>query len=400
MLLVIVLVVTFPIGQARVMWAQIALSIALLLGPVFIPWRLSTGLRLPGDSSINTGMEWAGSVEARALTRFLWWTLHRTRDAAVAALLPCHSRKRGTAQVCRLAWARQGLQAAERSYGWKHPPDIGPPSLGVSVSACHPARRSAAGRSRVNALVPVLHLTRGAAEARMRRGRWSRGRATSWRTGRAGRGCVGGRCVRRWRGPAGWRRHDGVAAVAGDHPLRCGGGPVDAPGRRVHADPRLRRRQRPFRGVRAGWTDGRGGVRGGDVMAVMAEREFRGEMGRADARNAASPPRGRGVVAGGPGDGDGAGAPRGRRSRMGISLNVNTDSGERERWSERSDVARSVSSHRCRNGSSRSYSRPPDREYRRKCLWSVWAPSSATPLYVKNCIAPCRVGGSLRSRRE
>ena len=45
MLLVIVLVVTFLIGQARVMWAQIALSIALLLGPVFIPWRLSTGLR-------------------------------------------------------------------------------------------------------------------------------------------------------------------------------------------------------------------------------------------------------------------------------------------------------------------------------------------------------------------
>ena len=54
-------------------------------------------LRLPGDSSINTGMEWAGRVEARAPTRFLWWTLHRTRAAAVAALLPCRSRKRGTA---------------------------------------------------------------------------------------------------------------------------------------------------------------------------------------------------------------------------------------------------------------------------------------------------------------
>ena len=55
------------------------------------------GLRLPGDSSINTGTEWAGSVEARAPTRFLWWMLHRTRDAAVAALLPYRSRKRGTA---------------------------------------------------------------------------------------------------------------------------------------------------------------------------------------------------------------------------------------------------------------------------------------------------------------
>ena len=54
-------------------------------------------LRLPGDPSINTGMEWAGRVEARAPTRFLWWTLHRTRAAAVAALLPCRSRKRGTA---------------------------------------------------------------------------------------------------------------------------------------------------------------------------------------------------------------------------------------------------------------------------------------------------------------
>ena len=28
----------FALGQAQVLWAQIALSIALLLGPVFIPW--------------------------------------------------------------------------------------------------------------------------------------------------------------------------------------------------------------------------------------------------------------------------------------------------------------------------------------------------------------------------
>ena len=40
MLLAVGLVVVFAIGQAQVMWAQLALSIALLLGPVFIPWLL------------------------------------------------------------------------------------------------------------------------------------------------------------------------------------------------------------------------------------------------------------------------------------------------------------------------------------------------------------------------
>ena len=40
LLLAIGLVVVFAIGQAQVMWAQLALSIALLLGPVFIPWLL------------------------------------------------------------------------------------------------------------------------------------------------------------------------------------------------------------------------------------------------------------------------------------------------------------------------------------------------------------------------
>ena len=68
-----------------------AISLALPLADLRCPLALYT------DSSINTGMEWAGSVEARAPTRFLWWTLHRSRDAAVAALLPCRSRKRGTA---------------------------------------------------------------------------------------------------------------------------------------------------------------------------------------------------------------------------------------------------------------------------------------------------------------
>ena len=40
MLLAMGLVVVFAIGQAQVMWAQLALAIALLLGPVFIPWLL------------------------------------------------------------------------------------------------------------------------------------------------------------------------------------------------------------------------------------------------------------------------------------------------------------------------------------------------------------------------
>ncbi len=40
MLLAMGLLVVFAIGQAQVMWAQIALSIALLLGPVFIPWMV------------------------------------------------------------------------------------------------------------------------------------------------------------------------------------------------------------------------------------------------------------------------------------------------------------------------------------------------------------------------
>ncbi len=40
MLLILGLIVVFALGQAQVMWAQIALSIALLLGPVFIPWMV------------------------------------------------------------------------------------------------------------------------------------------------------------------------------------------------------------------------------------------------------------------------------------------------------------------------------------------------------------------------
>ena len=96
-------------------------------------------------------MEWAGSVEARAPTRFLWWTLHRTRAAAVAALLPCRSKETGhgvSVSACPGTARSAGCRA---SYRWKQPPDIGLPRLGVSVSAFHPARRSAAGRGRASA---------------------------------------------------------------------------------------------------------------------------------------------------------------------------------------------------------------------------------------------------------
>ncbi len=40
MSLAVGLIVVFALGQAQVMWAQMALSIALLLGPVFIPWMV------------------------------------------------------------------------------------------------------------------------------------------------------------------------------------------------------------------------------------------------------------------------------------------------------------------------------------------------------------------------
>lgn len=38
--LALALIVVYALGQAQVMWAQIALAIALLLGPIFIPWML------------------------------------------------------------------------------------------------------------------------------------------------------------------------------------------------------------------------------------------------------------------------------------------------------------------------------------------------------------------------
>ena len=52
-------------------------------------------------------------------------------------------------------------------------------------------------------------LTRAAAGAPTPRGRRGWWRATSWRSARAGRGRVGGRCARRWPAPAGVRRQTG-----------------------------------------------------------------------------------------------------------------------------------------------------------------------------------------------
>ena len=111
------------------------------------------------------------------------------------------------------------------SYRWKHPPDIGLPRLGVSVSAFHPARRSAVGRGRASARsFAGLPLTRSAAEGGIRRGRRGRRRATSWRTGWAGRGCVGGRWCARQTGegqPVEVRRKEGVTDHL--HPESCVG---------------------------------------------------------------------------------------------------------------------------------------------------------------------------------
>ena len=56
--------------------------------------QCSLGLCLTGDSSTNTGMEWAGSVEAFVAMRSPWWTVRHRRDAAVTALF--------TLQLCRL----------------------------------------------------------------------------------------------------------------------------------------------------------------------------------------------------------------------------------------------------------------------------------------------------------
>ena len=66
-------------------------------------------------------------------------------------------------------------------------------------------------------VVGVVRLRR-AAVVRVRRGRPDQGRTASWRSERAGRGCVGGRCAPRWPAPAGCRPRDGC----GCHRRPCG----------------------------------------------------------------------------------------------------------------------------------------------------------------------------------
>ena len=142
-------------------------------------------LRLQGDSSMNTGMECGENVKARATTRFHWCTLPVTRDAAEAALLPSRSRKPGTGTGHRLAF--QTGQGTKGKVCWLRraatvqapSPDSRRPSLGAASRYSPDAAVSRRALSRVNAVVPARRLTRAAAEARMRRGRWSRGRATS-----------------------------------------------------------------------------------------------------------------------------------------------------------------------------------------------------------------------------
>ena len=92
--------------------------------------------------------------------------------------------------------------------------------LGISPGAAVSRR----ALSHVNAVVPARPLTRAAAEARIRRGRRGRRRVTSWRTARAGRGCVGGRwCARQTGGgqPVEVRRKEGVTDHL--HPESCAG---------------------------------------------------------------------------------------------------------------------------------------------------------------------------------
>ena len=84
----------------------------------------------------------------------------------------------------------------------------------VSFAAGSRGDRSRLGSGRSG----VAPLTRAAAEARRRRGRRDRQRATSWRSAEEGRGRVGGRCERRWPAPAGCRRRDGC----GCHRRPCG----------------------------------------------------------------------------------------------------------------------------------------------------------------------------------
>ena len=157
------------------------------------------------------GLKWAGNV--RSPDEVPLRMLRLTRVAAIAALLPCRSRKSGAdvwASACP-GHGGQGLLAAERSSRSKHPPHTAGSQVGGGVFALYLSRRAAAGTgSRFGSgRSGVAPLTRAAAEARMRRGRRDRQRATSWRSAEEGRGRVGGRCERRWPAPAGCRRRGG-----------------------------------------------------------------------------------------------------------------------------------------------------------------------------------------------
>ena len=80
----------------------------------------------------------------------------------------------------------------------------GPAATGCSGAGTLPVTAgAAAGTGRAARSFGRCPPTRAAAAARAARGQPVRGRATSRRSARAGRGCVAGPCAPRWRGPAG-----------------------------------------------------------------------------------------------------------------------------------------------------------------------------------------------------
>ena len=184
-------------------------------------------LRLRGDSSIDTGMEWAWSVEVQATRRFPLSGVAccaGVRDGCAVTHAAAGSRGRSPCVGCP-GHGGQSLLAAGSSQVWKHPTQASDcRALGGSVSAFHPARKSAAGRSRVNALVAVLY-GRGRRRQAEYVGDDGLGDAQHrWRTGRAGRVCVGGRWCARQTGegqPVEVRRKEGVTDHL--HPESCAG---------------------------------------------------------------------------------------------------------------------------------------------------------------------------------
>ena len=99
---------------------------------------------------------------------------------------------RRTGRTGFVLWAKSGGDRAQCS--WDAPRCGGAPRGPVAFRGC---------------CSDVACPTRPAAEGRGARGQRVRRRATSRRSAEAGRGRVGGRCARRWRGPAGCRRRGG-----------------------------------------------------------------------------------------------------------------------------------------------------------------------------------------------